>query len=284
MGVVLDIRALLFFNGFTAFVMFICMGHVILRRHTSPGFGLWTWAALANSAGFVFMSFRQVMPDIIAITLADILLVVAGVLIARGLDKFCGRPQVNWLDLTLLLAFTAYMLIFQPGLQARIVTISIALFAVYLRATLLTVGPAARLLGEHNHLLSISVGIISLWCLVRAFATWFFGDQLVHITSAGPYNGMTFLIMIMGNITMMVGLISLNSSRLEKDLTQAMNEIKTLRGIIPICSNCKKIRDDGGYWQQVESYVREHSDAEFTHSICPDCVETLYPELNINNK
>lgn len=56
-------------------------------------------------------------------------------------------------------------------------------------------------------------------------------------------------------------------------------EINTLRGIIPICSSCKRIRDDKGYWQQVEVYVRDRSEAEFSHSICPECVEKLYPEF-----
>jgi hypothetical protein len=56
-------------------------------------------------------------------------------------------------------------------------------------------------------------------------------------------------------------------------------EINTIRGMIPICSNCKKIRDDKGYWNQVESYIHEHSEAEFTHGICPECEKKLYPEF-----
>lgn len=54
-------------------------------------------------------------------------------------------------------------------------------------------------------------------------------------------------------------------------------EIDTLRGIIPICSSCKNVRNDNGYWQQVEAYIRDRSEAEFSHSICPDCIEKLYP-------
>jgi PAS domain S-box-containing protein len=56
-------------------------------------------------------------------------------------------------------------------------------------------------------------------------------------------------------------------------------EINTLRGIIPICASCKKVRDDNGYWQQVEAYVRDRSKAEFSHSICPECIKKLYPGL-----
>ena len=66
------------------------------------------------------------------------------------------------------------------------------------------------------------------------------------------------------------------------DLTERRRieaQMKTLRGLLPICANCKKIRDDRGYWNQIESYVREHSEAEFSHGICPECAAKLYPEF-----
>jgi hypothetical protein len=63
------------------------------------------------------------------------------------------------------------------------------------------------------------------------------------------------------------------------ELEQALGEVKKLSGLLPICASCKRIRDDKGYWNQLESYIRDHSDAEFTHSICPDCQAKLYPGL-----
>ena len=63
----------------------------------------------------------------------------------------------------------------------------------------------------------------------------------------------------------------------KQQLEQALKQIRTLSGLIPICSNCKKIRDDKGYWQQVETYIRDHSEADFSHGICPDCLKKLYP-------
>ena len=63
-------------------------------------------------------------------------------------------------------------------------------------------------------------------------------------------------------------------------LERALAEIKTLSGLIPICCNCKKIRDDQGYWQQVETYVKAHTGADFSHGICPNCMEKLYPEYD----
>lgn len=64
-------------------------------------------------------------------------------------------------------------------------------------------------------------------------------------------------------------------------LQAALSKVKTLSGMLPICSSCKKIRDDKGYWNQIEEYIRDHSEAEFTHSICGDCAEKLYPGLNL---
>jgi PAS domain S-box-containing protein len=64
------------------------------------------------------------------------------------------------------------------------------------------------------------------------------------------------------------------------DLQQALGEIKVLRGIIPICSSCKKIRDDKGLWNQVEQYLKDHTDSEFSHSICPECAAKMYPRQN----
>jgi CheY-like chemotaxis protein len=61
-------------------------------------------------------------------------------------------------------------------------------------------------------------------------------------------------------------------------LEEAISQVKTLSGIVPICASCKKIRDDEGYWNQVEAYISAHSSAIFSHGICPDCVKVLYPD------
>ena len=70
--------------------------------------------------------------------------------------------------------------------------------------------------------------------------------------------------------------------RLISDLQDALSQVKTLRGLIPICAGCKKIRDDKGFWSQVETYIAKHSDATFSHGLCPDCVAKYYPEIKLN--
>jgi PAS domain S-box-containing protein len=68
-----------------------------------------------------------------------------------------------------------------------------------------------------------------------------------------------------------------------KKLNETLSDVKQLSGLLPICASCKKIRDDKGYWNQIESYIKKHSKAEFSHSICPDCSKKLYPNLFRNN-
>ena len=64
-------------------------------------------------------------------------------------------------------------------------------------------------------------------------------------------------------------------------MENALNNVKMLQGLLPICSYCKKIRDDKGYWKQLEAYIEEHSEAEFSHSICKECAEKYYPEMDL---
>lgn len=64
------------------------------------------------------------------------------------------------------------------------------------------------------------------------------------------------------------------------ELEAALKQVRQLEGLVPICANCKKIRDDAGYWHEVEVYVEAHSEAQFTHGICPDCKTKLYPQLS----
>lgn len=69
-----------------------------------------------------------------------------------------------------------------------------------------------------------------------------------------------------------------------QQLRKALSEVKTLRGLLPICSGCKSIRDDQGYWNSIETYIREHSEAELTHGLCPDCARRLYPDIRLESE
>ena len=69
----------------------------------------------------------------------------------------------------------------------------------------------------------------------------------------------------------------LELKRTRERLQESLEKVKLLSGLLPICANCKKIRDDKGYWIQIENYIRDHSEADFSHGICPECAHKLYP-------
>jgi PAS domain S-box-containing protein len=78
--------------------------------------------------------------------------------------------------------------------------------------------------------------------------------------------------------------IEIENQHLIEKLGKALDKVNLLNGLLPICANCKKIRDDKGYWNQIENYIRDHSEAEFSHSICPECISELYPGYRARGK
>ncbi len=98
--------------------------------------------------------------------------------------------------------------------------------------------------------------------------SWFIGILLVILGGA-----------IFGIYRLRVWQLLSREKQLNERIQEAMANIKTLSGLIPICSNCKKIRDDKGYWEHLEKYIQTHSEAQFSHGICPDCASKLYPEM-----
>jgi PAS domain S-box-containing protein len=140
----------------------------------------------------------------------------------------------------------------------------------------------------------------------------FFGEEIKHLTdvqviidlsdghteefTARKQNGKTFVVEVASsNVTnsrdsivgKMVSFVDITGRKqLEQEreniiqkLQDALEKVKTLSGLLPICSACKKIRDDKGYWNEVDSYIHSHSGINFTHSICPECSKRLYPKI-----
>ncbi len=99
-------------------------------------------------------------------------------------------------------------------------------------------------------------------------------ERLEYIITSSVFVGIALIVPLW--------IIIRDISRLEKTtarLQEALDNIKTLEGLLPMCANCKSIRDNDGYWQQVEVYISDHSEAKLSHSICPDCATKLYPDL-----
>ena len=119
--------------------------------------------------------------------------------------------------------------------------------------------------------------------LVPSIAIVFGGEMMILFTGDRPqFDGSRMLIPIV--IAFAEYMAILGSAYYHRNRYQAFKanvEVKTLSGMLPICANCKNIRDDQGYYQQIESFISARSTVEFTHGICPKCIEELYPEMKI---
>lgn len=110
---------------------------------------------------------------------------------------------------------------------------------------------------------------------IKTFPRLAYGGKTLAITMAGFPNG---AIITTQDITARVQAED-DRDRLIDELRRALDEVEQLRGLLPICACCKKIRDDGGYWQDIETYITEHSKVNFSHAMCPDCTKKMYPEI-----
>lgn len=151
----------------------------------------------------------------------------------------------------------------------------------------------------HSFRLIAITGHTRAWVLLSIGIATMAARQLITcitlLSAPAPLRGVDFtyeVIGVIGSAMMLSGVILIKpmflavrnaeaeQRSLAKNLQEALSNIKVLKEMLPICANCKKIRDDDGFWQNVESYISKHSDTKFSHGICPDCVRRLYPEFS----
>ena len=139
---------------------------------------------------------------------------------------------------------------------------------------------ACRRIKQKEHLRDIPVIMVTvkndLACLKEAFSA----GAMDYINK--PVNGVELLARVASALTLKFEMDCRKEREAElrrsnDKLQRALKEVKVLRGLIPICASCKKIRNDDGFWQQLEEYLGEHSEAEFSHGLCQPCIKKLYP-------
>jgi hypothetical protein len=122
------------------------------------------------------------------------------------------------------------------------------------------------------------ISLPSVWASLGV--TFIITTAVFFVSAAGFFKGLNQLVDTIDQQKKEIEESNAELNQANRELEAAMKEIKTLHGLLPMCSNCKKIRNDQGYWQQVEEYMEHHTQAEFTHSLCPDCISKLYPEIS----
>jgi phosphoserine phosphatase RsbU/P len=139
---------------------------------------------------------------------------------------------------------------------------------------------ACREIKRHDHLRDIPVIMVTAKSDLSNLQAAFAAGAIDYITK--PVNHVELLARVSSALTLKQEMDCRKARELElrrsnDALQKALKEVKVLRGLIPICASCKKIRNDGGFWQQLEEYLGEHSEAEFSHGLCQPCIRKLYP-------
>jgi len=255
--------------------------YVDLRRKTYPGFRNFVYCSIAGFLGFGLLATAGLTTPFLSSVLAYSLSVLSIGFTARGLDRFMGIRKGDLLYYLPTAILAAILILVTKATSLA----NAATFAAAAVAALEYAYCLRRVAVDLKRRLGFTNGVVILF--VAANAAWFAFRSVAAVNVTGPVHDilrstfvtrLSFLVILLNNIGLMTGLIVLNAQRIESELKAALEEVQTLRGIIPICSSCKKIRNDKGYWQQVEHYFQEHSQAEFTHSICPECLKKLYPD------
>ena len=257
------------------------MFYVSLNRKTYSGFTQWAIASMLNFLGLLLLSLRAFLPDFITVVIANTLIVAAHGLVAYGIEVFVGAKRKKWLFISLAAGLFVSFLYFtyrSPDINARIVIISAMLAIIYSYSAYIVYRYVPRSMDSKNALLVVVFSIQAIWFASRIVPTVFIEGPIFDFMRPSLMLTITIIASLAGDIFIAIGLIVLNFQRVEIDLIASMDEIKMLRGIIPICASCKKIRNDKGIWEQIEIYIRDHSDAEFSHGICPECMQKLYPD------
>jgi PAS domain S-box-containing protein len=111
------------------------------------------------------------------------------------------------------------------------------------------------------------------------------GSRLTGLVSARliPLDGVPHMISVTRDITDRK-VAEQEREKLVLELREALSQVKALSGLLPICASCKKIKNDKGCWEQMEVYIRDHSEADFSHGICPDCIAKYYPDYHLGNE
>lgn len=267
--------------GATA-LLFLIIGRP--QRRVAPELSLWAAAFASNAVGLTLIYLRGRIPAVVSFSVANLMILAAAQLLLVGLDAFVGRPRLRHHVAYFGAAVVALLVARRGAYEVFAGTLSVVLFvpSVALCARLVWM-PRPGMRAERAVLVAL-FALEAVLLAVRGIGAALGHRQATLFVPTPPtillYFGVILAPMLVGPA--LLALIGrreqLAKEQVIGELTTALAEVRTLRGLLPICAGCKQIRDDAGGWSSVETYVARHSDAEFTHGICPTCAARLYPD------
>lgn len=293
----LDVKSLFFANviitGFVGFALLLYWR----SRKTYPGFVLWMSGNFVLTAGYLMFLARLVLPELVSIVFTNALLITGVVMRLDGSALFLsGRNVRRWLY-GLAPAFGALIVamhLYGATAPIRSLVVSSVCFSLIVYNSLFFFRARKKLAKPLTTAIGVCLLVWASFLMFRALS-WI-ANPSDGTFDPNAYQLLYTMSTLMLEVTLSLGLFMLNGARLEEelretnreldaalgDLKRTMGQLKVLAGVLPICAHCKKIRDDGsGRWHQLEDYITRHSQAGFTHGICPDCVKTHYPDYEL---
>ncbi len=278
----LDIRTMCLATGLILVVIAAYLAYFRRNNDHLSGLGWWALGSLAGGTGLLLIACRDYWPDWLTVVGANLLACSFAALVPAGLALFQGRRIRFWPHILLFLALAVALVFWtfaRPSVDARIILVSLYFLGYCLAATYLILPPRGGEARERTWLLVGTWLLLALLNLVRGGLALGGVDLTPNFMTAGRLQGLSLLANACGAFLVTTGLVFMSLQRVANDLRHARDEVRQLSGLLPICANCKRIRDDSGYWHQVENYIKSHTEAEFTHGICPECMRQLYPRV-----
>lgn len=280
MGFEIDFQTLTLATAVMLLALAAAMAYVRATRRTYPGFGLWVAGAGAAGASSLLGILRGPMGGATSAVVGNTLASLGIAQVAVGLSVFLGRPRRLALQALAVAATLATSVAFTwawPSVRARVLSGEAIYLSQVAWCLWLSLRAVAPLVGARNRLLEVVFGGQVAWGALRVLMLSGGVPALADLLSHEAAQAVTFLVFPATMAVLVIGLTVLNQQRVETDLRASMEEVHTLQGIIPICAQCKKVRE-GADWTRIEAYVQQHTGAEFSHGICPECLDRLYPE------
>ena len=289
----LELRTLILATATAWVVAAAVLTYTFRTQRTYPGFGLWTLHSAVIACGLLLLVLRGVAPDWISILLGNAFLSAGALVMPMSARVFGGRNPHAMAFLAAWAAYMAWTLWFTaaaPSYEKRVLGIAVLVTA--------TTGLAAWHLLTHTSAQYRASAVFTGAVMALSSATMVVRG--VASVTDGPGSDLFTLVpdaMAMWMVALAVGVLGafgmlmMNHQRLAGELEGARDElqatlealrasaaeVRVLEGLLPICSSCKRIKNEDGGWVRIEKYIQEHSMASFTHGICPGCAAQLYP-------
>ena len=231
--------------------------------------------------GIFFTSLRHFIPQFFTVILSNVFIISSKLLILRSIYQFCNIKKSIKNDILLISFFTLLYVFFtyyHENITIRIILQSAFIAFISLKIFLSSLKDIKKVLKTVYFPFTISSMLMSFFHFMRILYYVLKYKTEADFMTSDIINSFIIIIHFTLLFLIHISYILLNSYRVFIELNESRKEIIKLQQLLPICSHCHKIRDDKGYWENLENFLEKNSDIQFSHGLCPNCVEKYYSE------